>query len=884
MERGDGMSWHSGVTERVRALLFRTREEREMDEEMRFHMEMHAAENVRRGMAPEAAARAARLEFGWAEVHKDAVRRARGTRWVEDVGADLRHGARLLRRSPGFTAVVVLTLALGIGANAAVFSVVNGVLLRPLPFAESDRLVIVRGGMGVRGEFLQVRERARALEGVAAYSAHEEASLTGEGEPARLATARVTPELLPLLGVGPMLGRGFAAEESERGRERVVLLSHALWRQRYGGDPGVLGRSLVLDGESHTVVGVMPPGFRFPEAETQLWRPVVLGGSPPQQPGELWGEGGYVPLGRLAPGATPEQARAELAALGPGMRELVPWQMPEDYWREPAVTPLREEVAGAVRPMLLVLLGAVGLVLLIACVNVANLLLARAAARRQEVAVRSALGAGRGRILRQLLTESVLLTLVGGAAGVLLALGGVRLLVAMLPNLPRVVEVGIDARVLLFALGLSLLTGVLFGLAPALRSAGSGMREGLREGGRAGVGRERQRLARVLVTTQVALAVVLVAGAGLMVRSLWELLRVDPGFQPGNVVAASVSPPDFRYPDTARRQAYHDELLARLARVPGARAAALASGVPFAGDVYGSVFIIDGRPDPSREGGDWPWADGRVSITPDYFRTLSVPVVRGRAFTDADRADAPHVVVVSQALATRYWPDADPVGARVRFPADRDWRTVVGIAGDVQWADLAAERGTGLYVPLQQGWGGAVRAVVRSTADPDAVTRSIRSIVAGLDPDTPVSDMRTMEQLVTASVAGPRSAMVLLAVFAALALALGAVGIYGVTAYAVAQRRQEFGIRMALGARAGDVVRLVLRQGAILTAAGIIAGLAIALMGTRVLSGMLYGISATDPLTFAVVPIVLALVALAAISLPARRAARVDPNIAMRGD
>jgi putative ABC transport system permease protein len=881
MERGDGMSWHSGLSERLRALLFRAREEREMDEEMRFHMEMHAAENVRRGMAPEAAARAARLEFGWAEVHKDEIRRARGTRWLEDAAADLRHGARLLRRSPGFAAVVVLTLALGIGANTAVFSVVNGVLLRPLPYAEPDRLVVVRAGMSTLGEFLEVRGRVESFEQIATFSSHHHVSLTGEGEPERLASASVTPELFPLLGARPLLGRTFLPEEAEQGRGAVVVLSHALWRQRFGGDPAVLGQTLRLDGESRTVVGVMPPEFRFPEAETQVWLPVTLVGPPPPQ---LWGSGGNFLVGRLAPGVTPAQARAELASLAPRLREAVPWNMPAEYWREVGVASLRDELVGGARPMLLVLLAAVGLVLLIACVNVANLLLARAAARRQEVAVRSALGAGRGRIVRQLLTESLLLTLVGGVVGVLLAFAGVRLLVAMLPDLPRVLETGIDHRVLLFALSLSLLTGLLFGLAPALRGAGPAMRQGLREGGRAGVGRERQRLSLALVASQVALAVVLVAGAGLMVRSLWRLLQVDPGFRTENVVSAAVSPPAFRYPDAARQRAFYDELLSQLERVPGTRAAALASGVPFGGDVYGSVFTIEGRPDPATQGGDWPLTDGRVTVTPGFLQVLAIPLLRGRAFTEADRADAPPVVAVSQSLADRYWPGSDPLGARIRFPGDREWRTVVGVTGDVRWGDLTADRGTGLYVPLQQGWPGPVRLLLRSTAEVEVVTRSIREVVSALDPDTPVSDMRTMEQFVTASVAGPRSAMLLLVIFAALALALGAIGIYGVTAYAVAQRRQEFGIRMALGARAGDVIGLVLRQGAALTAAGIAAGLAIAAMGTRVLSGMLYGVSATDPLTFALVPVVLALVALAAIALPARRAARVDPSIAMRSD
>jgi predicted permease len=874
------MSWLARWRELGRGLFHRRREEQELEEEMRFHVEMETEANVARGMGAAEAARAARLAFGMRERHKEDVRAARGTAWIEDLGADLRHGLRLARRSPGFAAVVILTLGIGIGANAAVFSVVDGVLLRPLPFAEPERLVLVRGGMSVTGEYLAVREEVRSFDGVAAFNAFNQVSLTGEGDPVRLSAAMISPELFPLLGIAPVLGRHFAPEEAVRGSESVAILSHSLWQQRFGGDPGVLGRRVRLDSEERTVVGVMPAGTRFPSHDVQVWLPLATAGIPAT---EMWGAGGHFIVARLAPGVSQQTATAEILGLAPRLRERVPWQMPPDYWRGIDIAPLQQAMVGDVRSILLVLLGAVGLVLLIVCVNIANLFLARSAARTGEIAVRTTLGAGRGRLVRQLLTEGLVLTLLGGVLGVILALLGSRALLLLLPaELPRAAEVVVDGRVLLFTLVISLGAALLFGLAPALRASNPDLQGTLREGHRAGTGPARQRLAAGLVASQIALAVVLVVGAGLLVRSLDRLLLVDPGFRADRVLTAAVDPPGFRYTTPVSELEFYETLIERLAALPGAAGAAVASGLPFAGDAYGSVFVVEGQPDPATQGGDWPFADGRLTVSNDYFRVLGVPLQAGRSFGTEESASGARSVVVSRSLADRYWPGTDPLGARIRFPGDQEWRTVIGVVGDVRWGDLTGEPGGGLYIPLQQGWGGPMRILLATASSFDAAAAALRSTVSNLDPDAPVSEVRPMTQLVAASAGETRAATLLLSIFAGIALLLGAVGIYGVTSYAVTQRLREYGIRMALGARGRDVRGLVLRKGMLLSLAGTVPGLLLAAAGARALSGLLYGVSATDPLTFLAVPLLLTAIALLAAYLPAHRAARVDPMSAIR--
>ena len=831
--------------------------EADVDEELRFHLEMRTRELIERGMDPVAARREAERRFGNLDevqraCREEGHRREKGQRRREtfaDLRQDLLYALRALRKNPGFTAVAVLTLALGIGANTAIFSVVNAVLLQPLPYTEPDALVSVSGGMSVRGEFLQIREQVDAFADVAAYNTSNELSLTGQGEPVRLQSASVSPNLFGVLGVGPALGRTFLPDEGAAHPD-VAVLSYGLWRQRFGGDPDVIGQLIHLGGIARTVVGVMPPGFRFPERNTEVWIPIQTEGvSPP----ELWGWGGYEPIGRLRPGVTPEQARAEVGTLTPRLRELIPWKMPDDYWQNASLIPLKERIVGDVRPMLLVLLGAVGLVLLVACVNIANLLLARGATRRKELAVRTALGAGRTRLIRQLLTESTLLALLGGALGLLLAWGGVAALRAVLPaNTPRLNEIGIDGWVLAFGFALALGTGVLFGALPALRASRTDPQRALRSGGRSDAG-GGGRLSGTLVAAEVALATVLVIGAGLLIQSFARLAQVDPGFPTEGLVSATVAPPEFRFGDEVARSGFYQELLQRLETVPGVRMAAASSNIPFGGRSFGSVFTIEGRPDPASEGGDWPMARVRSVISEDYLQTLGVPLLRGRGFTSSDRAGAPQVVLIDRALARKYWPGEDPVGKRIRYPGEEEWRTVVGVVGEVKHDRLDETAEGTLYTPMLQGGSTTPTSIVLRTAgDPSAVAANLRAVVASVDPDTPVSDIRTVEQLVSQSVAQPRFTTLLLALFAGVALLLGAVGIYGVLAYAVSQRIPEIGVRMALGAKAEDVLRLVVRRGLVLALAGVLVGLVAAWGATRLMSSLLYGIGATDPLTFIV--------------------------------
>ncbi|MBX6365432.1 MAG: ABC transporter permease, partial [Gemmatimonadetes bacterium] len=675
--------------------------------------------------------------------------------------------------------------------------------------------------------------------------------------------------------------RWFRPEEGRPGGEPVVVLGYGVWQRRFGGDPRVVGMRIELDDEPRTVVGVMPPDFRSPAPGAELWVPLVV------DTGDriaLWSTGVRL-VGRLRPGATLEAARAELRRLVPGMRELFPWKMPATYGSQADVVPLLEATVGEVRPLLLVLLAAVGVVLLVACANVANLLLVRSAGRRRELALRSALGATRAVLARHLLAESLAIALAGGAAGVLLALGALGVLRGHLPaDLPRAAEIGVDARVLAFALALSLATGLGFGLVPALRASAASPFGALREDGRGG-GAARHRLARALVVAEVALATMLVSAAGLLIKSFRRLLEVDPGFRVERVVSAAVAPPLSRYPDDVARRRFYAALLERARALPGVDAAAVAGAVPLGKGAYGSVFSIEGRPDPATETGEWPFAFPRVTAHPEYFRALGIPVVAGRAFTAADAEDAPPVVLVSRALAARYWPGGGAIGARIRFPGkDEPWRTIVGIVGDVKWDGLGAAWAPALYVPLSQGGTSTARVVLRTAAAPAAVAASLRAIVAQLDPATPVSDVRAEREIVADAVARPRGAALLLGVFAALALGLGVVGVYGVLAYAVGRRTREIGVRMALGAEAGRVRRMVLAEGGRLAGAGVALGLGGSLAGRRALASLLYGVRPSDPATLLASALLLALAALLAAALPALRATRVAPAVALRAE
>ncbi|HUF25621.1 MAG TPA: ABC transporter permease [Gemmatimonadaceae bacterium] len=795
---------------------------------------------------------------------------------------DLRYALRTLRRSPSFTAVAVLTLALGIGANTAIFTVVNAVLLRPLPFVEPDRLVAFVDEGNYRGAFLEFRERATSFEAIAAHSGHFDVSFIAGGEPSRVEAVTVTAGLFPMLGVAPALGRTFRPEEDWAGSDQVALLSHAFWQRRFGADHDVVGREVLLNDYGYVVAGVMPPGFRFPDGTPDLWIPFGLDRDDRVA---LWSMSMGRMIGRLRPGVTVEQAAAEVRILAPQMRELFPWRMPDDHGMSATVAPLHERVVGDVRPILLVLLGAVGVVLLIACANVANLLLARATTRQRETAIRAALGAGRARIIRQALTESLVLASIGGIAGLLVAVWSVELLTARLPaGLPRATEIGIDARVLGFALLLTVGTGLVFGMLPALRASGIRLQGVMKQGGRAGTGIGRRRLAGALVSAEVALSTVLVIGAGLMIQSYWRLVQVDPGIRAANVVSAVVAPSRERYQDAPGIRTFYDDLLERVVALPGVRSAAVADQIPFGPRRHGSVFLIEGRPNPAVEGGEWPWADLAVIVSDDYLRTMGIPLVRGRGFTATDREGAPGVVLVSEALAHRYWPGEDPIGRRIRGPGDSAWETIIGVVADTKSGSLADETVSAMYRSMRQRGVRETSLVIATTADAGTIAANLRQIVASVDPNTPVDDIRPMQQRIDASAAQPRFTTLLLALFAAVALTLGAVGIYGVIAYAVGQRTHEIGVRMALGAHSGDVLRLVVRQGLTLAVAGVLIGVPAALAATRVLEGLLFGVRTTDAVTFVAIPALLLVVAALASWLPARRATGIDPMRALRAD
>lgn len=811
---------------------------------------------------------------------------------METLFQDLRYAARSLRKSPGFAAVAVLTLAIGIGANTAIFSVVSSVLLRPLPYGEPDRVVMVWNSFSDRDqmslsapELMDYRQGIRSLEELAAYR-QTDVNLTGDAEPERLSAARVTANLFDALGTEAMNGRTFTAEEDVSGRDDVVALSHGLWRRRFGGEPSIVGSTIRVDGRLRTVVGVMPASFRLPvdyetEDATQLWVPLAL------NPDDLGGRGFHnlQGVGRLRPGATIEQANAELEVLTrrwieEGIEDL------EDFTA--FAVPVQKEVVGDVRHALLVFFGAVGFVLLIACVNVANLLLVRGDTRQKEMALRVALGAGRRRIVRQILTESVLLAIGGGLLGLFLALLGVKVLVALDPaSIPRVDQVALDGRVLAFTGLVALLTGILFGAIPAFRASRPDLVARLKEGGRSSVlGRSGHRLRSALVIAEIALSVVLVIGAGLMVRSFWELQRIELGLNPESVLTLRLSLPAADYPEATDIVAFYRLLLEQVETLPDVRSAGAAVAVPLASTIGDWGIDIEGR---SESMEDRFFGHLQV-VTPDYFEAMGMTRIRGRFVEETDRTDGLPSVVISEAMAERYWPSEIAIGKRFRIGGrDGPWFTVVGVVGDVRHNAVVEEALPVMYfphaqLPLVLGGVSNMALVIKTASDPLAATERVREAIRSMDPNLPVSEIRTMEQIVDTAFSEARFSTLLLGIFAGVALLLGAVGIYGVIAYMVNRRTNEIGIRMALGARTGDVRWLVVRQGAVLALIGIALGLGTALAMTRTLSSLLYEVSTTDPATFVGVALLLGAVALLASYLPARRATRVDAMAALRAE
>jgi predicted permease len=867
---------------RLQALMRRDAVERELEKEIRHHVDERVRHHVGRGL-PEAEARRAALgEFGGIEQAKERVRDERQIPIVETVVRDIRYALRVLRRNPGFTLAAVVTLALGIGANTAIFSLVDAILLRPLPYADPDRLVSVTGTYP-RGGFASMRREIQTME-VAAYAEGQSVNLTGSGDPVRLASTLVSAELFSILGARPALGRTFEPGDNLPGRERRVVLSHRAWTQRFAGDPRIIGRTILLDGMSHEVVAVMPPDFAFPSTTTDLWTPFSLD---PTQIATYWA-GDYMPVvARLKPGATIEQAHADVRAFQPRVTKLFPWRMPPSWNADVTVISLQEGIVGDLRARLVVLLGIVTLVLVIACANVANLTIARGATRERELGVRTALGADRRRIAGQLITESVVLAALGGVAGLFVAAQGLAVLKRVLPSdTPRLLEATLDWRVLAFTGGLSLATGLLFGLAPAFQSARGAASSASSSRGIALL--VTRNLRRGLVIAEVGLAVMLVVAAGLMVRSLWTLTRVNTGFRSEHVVTARITPNPSFCSEVARCLSFYQQVVDDMRNTPGVRGAALANTLPLGGRVAKWSVVIDGLP-PT---GTLPlfWFN---AVTADYFSVMSIPMLRGRAFSDGDiTGDAP-VAIVPAATAARFWPGEDALGRQIRFTGEKTWRTIVGISADVRAFDLRndlpAYMQGALYVPyntravLEDGRIPADMTIaIAAAADPSAVGAMLRRNIATLSQEVPVGEIRALEANVAEAVSSPSSLTLLVVAFAGLALILGSVGIYGVLSFLVSKRTREIGIRLALGATRRHVFWSVIREGLLFGASGIALGLTAAGLLSRVLAQELYGVSPVDPLTYASVAIGMALVTLLACSLPTYRATKVDPLIALR--
>jgi predicted permease len=820
---------------------------------------------------------------------------------------DLRHGLRMLAKSPGFTIVAVLTLALGIGANTAIFSVVNAVLLRPLAYKDARSLVNIWGKFEKDGlpqnwisepEYWDLLDHNESYSQIAAYALGGRANLTrADAQPVQVSEASATAGVLPLLGITPVLGRSFAADEDQPGHSHYVLLSYALWQSQFGGDPNIVTKPLQLDGETYNVVGVLPSQFSL-GGKQDLWVPLGLDRLKPGDRGSH-----YLKLvARLKPGVAFAQASAVLTRFAADLRRAYPGSYgPEQTNFDMYIVPVKEQLVGKLRPALLVLLSAVAFVLLIACANVANLLLVRASAREKELAIRAAMGAGRGRLVRQLLTESLILGIAGGLLGLVLAYWGVDALRALVPaNTPRMDEVHIDPAVLAFTFSVSLLTGLIFGLVPAWHVARIDLRETLNEAGRGtSAAGGSLHLRNWLVVSELALAVLLLVGAGLLIRSFSHLLDVSPGFQTQHLLTMELSLPEKSYPDGAPVQKFFTELMTRVKVVPGIQSAGAVSQMPLT-DSYasGSVYFEDTSiPDIPRlrQLGNLPYMEiDQLAATADYFEAMEIPLVRGRLLSVGDDASAPLVAVVDENFALRFWPHRDAIGQRVAIdtvpnvkPASPRWRTIVGVVGHVKHYGLDVEGREQIYLPHKQPLYGVfaprdMTLAVRTSLDPASVTSAVREQVFAMDKSLPLYNIATMDQLVSNSVAQPRLNLSLLVAFAVLALALAAVGVYGVMAYAVTQRTQEFGIRMALGASPSDVLKQVFLEGGRLAALGLALGLIAAVALTRWMASLLFGVKPNDPATLGVTAALLAFVALAACYIPARRATRVDPLVALR--
>ncbi len=805
---------------------------------------------------------------------------------------DLRYSFRMLLKKPGFTVIAVLALAIGIGANSAIFSVINTVLLRPLPYNNPDRLIAVMEQSPQRGypempisyaNFADWVDQNHVFEELAAFRT-DDFTLTGIGEPERVSGTRVSASLFPMLETQPLSGRVFGVAEDKPGAERVVVLSYRMWQRHFGSDPNVLGQPITLDDESYTIIGIMPQSFRFPAVFTYAGKTV-------NQASDFWvpiapalsetprGSHSSFAIGRLKAGVTLEEARAEMAAIESRLEQQYP---DENTAIESRLLPLHEQAVAYIRPALMVLLSAVGFVLLIACTNVANLLLARAATRHKEIAIRTALGAGRLRLIRQLLTESLLLSLTGGGLGLLLAMWAVDGLAAIGPqDIPRLNEIGLDRWVLLFTFAVSVATGLIFGLVPALQASKPNLTEVLKDGARGATSSLRNnRIRSILVTTEIALSLLLLVGAGLMLRSFIRLQQVDPGFRTDNILTLNLSLSESRYPEKHQIAGFFQEAINKVRALPGVEAVGATSELPLSGGMSTSGFDIEGRPAPPP---DEKMMAGNRAISPDYFSTMGISFIKGRDFTDMDNEKAAGVAIINQSLARLFFRDEDPIGKRVSWDAKTNqWYSIVGVVSDIRHASLDEKAEPEIYLPYLQRPKPSLTLAIRTHTDSESMLSAVRSEIQSIDKDQPIDEAMTMNQYLSDSISQRRFNTLLLGLFATLALGLALVGIYGVMSYSVTQRTHEIGIRMALGAKTTDVLKLVVGQGLMLALAGIAAGLAASFALTRLLSDLLYEVSATDFLTFASVSVLLAIAALLASYIPARRATRVDPMVALR--
>ncbi|CAN5705257.1 ABC transporter permease [soil metagenome] len=857
--------------------------DRELTEEVSSYVEMLTEKKMKEGMTEEEARREALVEFGGVEQVKEEVRASRMGAGLEALLMDVRYGMRSLLKQPAFTITAVIALALGIGANTAIFSVINGVLLRSLAYANLDSIVLVweRNATGTNaqnsvspGNFLDWQTQSTSFEHMAAV-ADQRVNLTGgRGEPEEIKAQLVSDGFFHALGVQPFTGRFFLSEENKVGNDLAIILSHQLWQNRFGANPAIVGQQVTISGRQRTVVGVMPPGFHFLDNQVQAWVPYPL--DPAIDYRATTGRFLRV-VGRLKPGVSVQQAQAELTGIAKQIERAFPkfntgWTV--------NVMPIHEQVVGEIRPILIVLLTAVAFVLLIACANVANLLLSRAAARQKELALRAALGAGRMRLMRQMLTESVLLALMGGVLGVLLAYWGIQLLIGFGPdNIPRLSEISIDLRVLVFTFGISLLTGVLFGMIPALQASRPDLNDALKEGSRGSTGGRSGTLRNVFVVTEVALALILLVGAGLMIRSFMQLQSVEMGFKAENVLTMRAQLPRKGYPEPHHIVEFFKKAEDRIAALPGVQAVGAISYLPLTGLASRDGFSIPGQPPPKP--GEEPGVEVRV-VTPTYFQAMGIPLLKGRLLNERDVKET-RVLLINETMAKRYFPNIDPIGKQIEISWDGSGPDeIVGVVGDIREGALDKEAEPAIYWSHPREPYSGMALVVRTSGDAARFGAAVAKEIRAIDPEQPIADVRTMEQVVSKSIARPRFNTLLLAIFAGVALVLASVGLYGVMNYSATQRTHEVGIRMALGATRADIMRLVVGNGMLLTLIGIGIGVVASIGLTRVMQSFLFGVGATDAITFISVSLLLIAVALVANYIPARKATRVNPVIALR--